>query len=169
MLHESCIRECYELARRAVAAGNHPFGALLVHGGRIVLRAQNTVDTDRDCTRHAELNLVSAACRTLEPAALHDATLYTSTEPCAMCAGAIYWARIPRIVFGVSVAGLASVTDGSLAVPCREILRRARRPVEITGPMLEPEGLRIHREFWQTRRRQHGADNEGTDAGARSR
>ena len=74
--------------------GDHPFGALLVKDGEVVLTAVNTVNTDHDNTRHAELNLVSQAMRQFDADFLADCVLYTSTEPCAMCAGAIYWAGI---------------------------------------------------------------------------
>ena len=77
-----------ELARRARENGNHPFGALLVDArGVVVLEAENSVLTESDCTNHAELNLVRAASRMFDQASLRDCTLYTSTEPCAMCAG----------------------------------------------------------------------------------
>ena len=78
--HERLIRECYALARSAVEIGNHPFGALLAKDGEVILTAENTVHSDGDVTRHAELNLVSRAARELDPETLSQCTLYTSTE-----------------------------------------------------------------------------------------
>ena len=98
--HEHFMRQAIRLAEEAAAAGNHPFGALLVADGQVLQTAHNTVLTDRDATRHAELNLVSAAYRRFGRELLAHSTLYTSLEPCPMCAGAIYWAGIPTVVYG---------------------------------------------------------------------
>jgi len=144
---ERMIRRCLELAQEAVAAGSHPFGALLARGDDVILEGRNTVGDD-GVTGHAELNLVRESITRLGRDALADCTLYTSTEPCAMCAGAIYWARIPRVVFGCSVHGLAAVTDGSLELPCREVFAHGAREVEVVGPVLEDEALEVHRRFW---------------------
>lgn len=144
------MRRCFELARAAVAAGSHPFGALLARGDEMLMEARNTVAVD-GVTGHAELNLVRRALAELGRDALGACTLYTSTEPCAMCAGAIYWARIPRVVFGCSVAGLHSVTRGTLCLPCREVFAHGDRAVEVRGPVLEGEALAVHRAFWPQR------------------
>ena len=142
------LRLAVEIATESRASGNHPFGALLVHEGRVVLRAENTVTTERDVTRHAELNLVSRACQELAPEVLAACTLYTSTEPCAMCSGAIAWARIPTMVYGCSAEGLQRISGEAFLVPCREILGRGNPPVSVVGPLLEAEGLAIHASFW---------------------
>ena len=82
------LRRAIEVARQAREHGNHPFGALLVeHRGNVVLEAENTVRTDKDVTAHAETNLMRMASARFEPDFLERCTLYTSTEPCAMCAG----------------------------------------------------------------------------------
>jgi tRNA(Arg) A34 adenosine deaminase TadA len=144
------VRRCIELARQAVAAGSHPFGALLARGDEVLLEAHNTVATGGP-TAHAELNLVRQALAELGRDALLDCCLYTSTEPCAMCAGAIYWARIPRVVFACSVEGLHRITDGTLRLPCREVFASGGRAVEVCGPILEQESLEVHRAFWTGR------------------
>ncbi len=146
--HEIFIRKTYALARSAVEKGNHPFGALLVVDGEIILTAENTVNTAHDPTRHAELNLVSRAARQFAAEMLARSTLYTSTEPCAMCTGAIFWTGIPAIVFGCAAETLGQIAGGSLVVPSREILGRGQRPTKVTGPILEAEGAEIHRGFW---------------------
>ena len=90
-----------EQARLARVAGNHPFGAVLVDAdGAVVLSAQNTVVTGSDVTGHAESNLVRLASTTIGRD-LQGYALYTSTEPCAMCAGAIYWAGITKVVYAL--------------------------------------------------------------------
>ena len=151
--HEPFIRRCVALAEEAVRRGNAPFGALLVADGQVRLTACNEVVTTSDSTRHAELALVSDACRRLDAAVLAGSTLYSSTEPCVMCCGAIYWSRIPRVVFGCSAGALGALAGGSLVVPSRELFARGLRRVEVVGPLLESEALRVHREYWST----HGA------------
>ncbi len=99
---QSFIRQAIAVARRARTNGNHPFGALLVGpDGEVVAEAENHVVSQRDPTRHAELVLVSDVARNWPADFLSKSTLYTSTEPCAMCAGAIYWAGIGRVVYGL--------------------------------------------------------------------
>jgi tRNA(Arg) A34 adenosine deaminase TadA len=99
-----------EQARLARAAGNHPFGAVLADAeSTVVLSAQNTVVTESDVTGHAESNLVRLASRSLGRD-LRGHALYTSTEPCAMCAGAIYWAGISKVVFALAESELRALT-----------------------------------------------------------
>jgi tRNA(Arg) A34 adenosine deaminase TadA len=107
--HEEYIKRTYQLAKSAQEKGNHPFGALLVIDCRIVFTAENSVITDNDITRHAELNLVSKVTRELDPEPLSQSILYTSTEPCAMCTGAIFWAGISNIVYGCSSVVLGEI------------------------------------------------------------
>ncbi len=150
---EQHLLAAIELARRSRENGNHPFGALLADAtGVVVLEAENSVVTERDCTNHAELNLVRAASRRLAEATLAASTLYTSTEPCAMCAGAIYWSGIGRVVFALSGAALTALVEGGqelgLALSCREVFSHGGRPVEVSGPHLEEQGRAVHEGFW---------------------
>ena len=92
------VKRSYELAKNAVAHGNYPFGALLVHEGKIVAEFENETTTSGDVTKHAETGLIANASKKLTRKILSECTLYTSTEPCLMCSGAIYWARIPKFV-----------------------------------------------------------------------
>jgi tRNA(Arg) A34 adenosine deaminase TadA len=147
--HESFIRQTYTLARQAMQRGDHPFGALLVHQGEVVLTAKNSVNSQQDLTRHAELNLVSQSGRQFRDEFLSQCTLYTSTEPCVMCAGAIYWTGIRRVVYGCSAAALGRVTGGQLLIPCRRIFEQGKQPTQVIGPILEEEGFEIHRQFWR--------------------
>src|SRR5687768_14770951 len=102
---ERWLRAAIIVARQAMTAGNAPFGAVLVAAdGRLLLEAGNTVLTSGDATGHAELNLIREATQRLDPATLAGATLYASTEPCPMCAGAVFWSGIGRVVFGLSSA-----------------------------------------------------------------
>lgn len=139
----------YELARAAVDRGNHPFGALLVKDGVVLAECENEVVTSRDVTRHAETGLVSKASAELDAATLAASTLVTSTEPCVMCCGAIHWAGIGAIVFGVRAEEMMSTFNGTYrGIPCREVFSRLNPDVVIHGPVMESEGLEIHRGFW---------------------
>jgi tRNA(Arg) A34 adenosine deaminase TadA len=148
------MRRALGLARQARDHGNHPFGALLTDpAGRVLLEAENSVVTASDCTGHAELNLVRQASINLDGDALASATLYTSTEPCAMCAGAIYWAGVSRVVFGLRESELPALTgtdqrNQTLTLPCREVFARGQRPIEVIGPLLEDEARAVHEGFW---------------------
>src|SRR5713226_1852342 len=148
------LRRAIELARQARDHGNHPFGALLVdENGNVVLEAENTVLTDKDVTAHAETNLMRMASARFEPAFLERCTVYTSTEPCAMCAGAIFWGNVRRVVFGLSQEQIRSITNGNpenmqLAILSREIFERGDHPVELSGPHLPRESSAVHDGFW---------------------
>jgi tRNA(Arg) A34 adenosine deaminase TadA len=148
------MRRAIGLAQRARERGNHPFGALIADAaGAVRLEAENTVVTAADCTGHAELNAIRRASALLDPDVLAGATLYTSTEPCAMCAGAIYWAGLARVVFGLREGELRGLTGDSsanptLALPCREVFARGQRPIEVIGPLLEEEARAVHAGFW---------------------
>ncbi|WP_353814795.1 nucleoside deaminase [Agromyces sp. SYSU T00266] len=147
------LRRCVELARAARERGDHPFGSVVVTADGRVVEGMNTVVTRRDPTGHAETNVVRAAAASLDQAELSTATLYTSTEPCAMCSGAIYWSGIPRVVFALSEAGLREIVaeqEGvpTLSLPSREVFARGGRPVEVVGPADLPEAAAVHDGFW---------------------
>lgn len=146
--NESFLAQAIELARQARSAGNHPFGALLVLDGRVVLTAQNTFFTDGDPTAHAETNLVAAAVRQLSRDQIRRSVLYTSCEPCAMCVGKMYWAGIRSIVFALPSEALAAMAGGDFLVPCRELLARASEPVRVVGPLLLEDARAVHVGFW---------------------
>lgn len=152
MRDEQFLRRAIELARQSREHGNHPFGALLVVDGHEALTAENTVNTERNPTSHAETNLIQKAVRELSPDELARATLYTSCEPCAMCTGAIYWAGVRRVVYALSSQELARLAGGDFLVPCRELFNRARETVEVTGPLLFEEAVKVHEGYWNQRR-----------------
>ncbi len=148
--HEDLARQAIELARQARLAGNHPFGALLVIDGEVVLTAQNTVFTDRDPTAHAETNLVARAIQHFSPDQIRRSILYTSCEPCAMCVGKMYWAGIRAVAYALPASELAMLAGSDFLVPCRELFSRAGEPVTITGPLLVDEAREVHLRFWSS-------------------
>lgn len=101
--HERFIRLAIELSVSAVEHGNHPFGACLVSkDGEVLLKVENTcLSPQPDCTRHAELNLISLATQKFDRDTLSECTLYTSCEPCLMCTGAFRWSGIRKLVYGL--------------------------------------------------------------------
>ena len=152
--HDPLIRRAIELAQVAKDAGNHPFGALLVDAdGKVLLEAQNTVTTERDATGHAETNLVRKASKKYDRDFLASCTLYTSTEPCVMCSGAIYWANIRRVVYGLRESELLRMTgdnpeNPTLSLPAHEVFKHGQYEIEVVGPVLEEEAKRVHGSFW---------------------
>lgn len=148
------IRGSFAVAGNARAHGSHPFGALLVDdNGSLLLEAENTVVTSRDCTAHAETNLVRKTCLRYGAEFLAGCTFYASTEPCPMCAGAIYWANIRRVVYGLSESALYNLvgeeSEGKLLLPCREVFARGGKTIEVLGPLLEEEARQAHLGFWK--------------------
>lgn len=115
-----------------------------------MLEAENTVNTASDVTRHAELNLVSQACQTLSAEDRARATLYTSTEPCAMCAGAIYWAGIKSVVYACPASTLAEIAGPSLQCHADDVFNGAIDAPVLKGPMLEGQAAEQHLNYWST-------------------
>src|SRR3989337_1767291 len=104
------LKTAISVAWRAREHGNHPFGAVLVdEHHQVLLEAENTVTTGRDSTGHAETNLVRLATQQFSPEQLARCTLYASTEPCAMCAGAIFWSQIGKVVYALSEIDLYAI------------------------------------------------------------
>ena len=147
-VHYTFIRRAIELAQSAVDKGNHPFGALLVLNGEIILEAENMVNTEHDATSHAEPNLVKLAAKTFAPEILSQAILYTSTEPCMMCCGGIYWAGISHVVYACGETALAQYAGDDFLVPSRELFAHGIRPMRIEGPILEDEAALLHANYW---------------------
>lgn len=149
------LRRCIDLAREARAGGNEPFGSILVDAhGTVLAERANTTGTG-DVTGHPELALAAWASVNLTPEQRAGATLYTSCESCAMCAGGQYWAGIGRLVFAVSGAQLVELVGASVPVldlPSREVFARGNRRVEVEGPCEEllAEGLALFEGVWPT-------------------
>ena len=148
------LRRSFDVARRALTHGNHPFGAILVdHNRNVLIESENGYMPSHDGTAHAERLLATQACTMLSPDILRTATLYSSAEPCAMCAGAIYWAGIGRLVYGLSEHRLRGVTGNhpenpTLDLPCREVFGSGQRSTEVVGPLLEDEAEAVHAGVW---------------------
>jgi tRNA(Arg) A34 adenosine deaminase TadA len=147
------LHRAIDVARRAREHGNHPFGAVLTdEQSNVLLESENTVITGNDCTGHAELNLMRLASRQYSFGVLSRCTLYSSTEPCPMCAGAIFWGGVGRVVYALSEEGLYAMTGNSpdkLLLSCRDVFARGGRPTEVLGPAIEEEARKVHEGFWE--------------------
>lgn len=141
------------MAQQSRAAGRHPFSSLIVLDGKVIAESQSMKTGNTDATNHSEMRVLREASAVHTPPVLARATLYASTEPCAMCAGAAYWAGIGRLVYGFGEAPLRALTGGhawnpTLALPCRELFERGSRAIEVVGPYLEEEAAVPHQGFW---------------------
>lgn len=132
---ERFMRMALREAEKAADENEIPIGAVIVCQGRVLSRAHNMTETLCDVTAHAEMQAITAAANTLGGKYLTGCTLYVTVEPCPMCAGAIGWAQIPRIVYGCPDAKRgyreyaprafhpkATVTDGVLCDECRQLM-----------------------------------------------
>lgn len=144
------LRYTLMVARRSREHGNRPFGAVLVSSrGRILLEAENTQDVTHDCTGHAETRLLAQASRQFTRSLLAHCTLYVNAEPCPMCAGAIFWSGVGRVVFGLGSSRLQELVgerSEQLREHCAELLARGTHPVEVIGPLIEDEAAQVFRE-----------------------
>ena len=142
------VERTIRLAEESVEAGNTPFGALLVVDGEVVAEARNETRTEADVTAHPELTLARWAARELDPAERAACTMYASTEPCPMCATAIHYAGIGRVVFGVDGETLGELSGGVVPIPCEEVIRRADGDTTVEGPIAVEAAMAVHDDFF---------------------
>ena len=135
--------------------GNRPFGAVVVaEDGRLLAEAYCNTGETGDCTGHAETNVVRKLTPHVDRATLAGATLYSSAEPCVMCAGAIFWSNIGRVVYGIDAVRLrafrgerAEQRDAELS--CRDVFSASPHPIECIGPALVEESSASHAGAWK--------------------
>ena len=153
---EGFLRWAIDVSKRSRANGNHPFGAIFVDSaGNVLAEAENSVVTTGDLIGHAETNLAREIGLTLTAEQIAGGTVYASCEPCAMCAGAMYWAGVNRLVYGMNEADLMPFDEGErnenatmTGVGCRAVLASGQRHIEVSGPHLVEEALQAHHGFW---------------------
>ncbi len=149
------LRRANAIAQQAAIEGRHPFGATLVAADHeTILMQQGNIDS----VNHAESTLARRAAAELSPEQLWQTTLYTTVEPCAMCAGTQYWANIGRLVYAMSEKQLLAYTGNhpenpTMELPSREVFARGQKPIDIIGPVDEmiAEVAAAHVSFWQQR------------------
>ena len=146
--HRTWMKRALQEAERAYEEGEVPVGAVIVRGERLVGRGHNQVEQLQDPTAHAEQLAITAACETLDSKHLTDCTMYVTLEPCPMCAGAIVWARLKRIVFGAfdekagAVSTLFNIPQDA----------RLNHRAEVISGVLDNESAAILRSFFRRRR-----------------
>ncbi|MDO9631234.1 MAG: nucleoside deaminase [Humidesulfovibrio sp.] len=146
--HEPFIRQAFELAVSAGKHGNHTFGAVLVHQGKVILTSENTVCTDNDVSRHAEINLLVNARRKFPSDVVRSSTVYTSAAPCPFCSAALAARGISRIVYGVSYEAFNRVFGTKeVLLPCDSLYRQLHKELTFIGPVLEGEGLLVFKHW----------------------
>ncbi len=154
--HMDYLRRAIEISRRARANGNTPFGALLVDkDGSIIMEQGNIEITEKLCTGHAEATLAARASHEYPKDFLWNCTLYTTAEPCAMCSGAIYWANIGRVVYGMTERRLLQLTGSNeqnptFDLPCRDVFSKGQKDITVLGPFpeIEEEAAKVHEGYW---------------------
>lgn len=154
--NEYYLRRCIQVSRESCEHGNTPFGALLTDkDGNILMEQENIEITQRDATGHAETALVRRASHEYSRAFLKDCTLYTTAEPCAMCSGAIYWAGIGRVVYGMTERRLLQLTGSNeqnptFDLPCRDVFARGQKDIKVEGPFpeVEEEAAEVNKGYW---------------------
>lgn len=142
--HEAHMRRAFELAREATNRGDRPYGSVLIRDDAVVMADSNRVLTEDDVRRHPELHLAYRACRELDPDERAATVMYTSTEPCPMCAGGMATAGFGRVVYSVGGDELPDFGHDEPSVRSATILNDI---TEVAGPVLNDEGRRIHHEF----------------------
>ena len=156
------LRTAIAASREASRRGDEPYGATLAdERGALLLSAGNTQVTGRDCTGHAETNLLREATRRFDAESLARCTVYASGEPCPMCAGAIYWSGVRRVVFALDLArmqALAGPGADELLLGCRDVLVHGMHRVEVLGPALADEAAAVLEAHYsgRTRNSEHG-------------
>ena len=151
----TALRRADAVARRAMAMGRHPFGALLLApDGDTVLAEQGNIDT----VNHAESTLARTAAANYPGAYLAQCMLVTTFEPCAMCAGTQYWAHIGRLVYGMAERDLLAITGNhaenpTLDLPCREVFAHGQKAIQTIGPVADgvEEIAALHHDCWARR------------------
>lgn len=142
--HDSHLRRTFALAREAAERGDRPFGSVLVRDDAVTMADSNRVLTEDDIRRHPELHLAYRACRELPPADRAETVMYTSTEPCPMCATGMTKAGFGRVVYSVGSDELAEFTGSEPSIRSAAILDGVS---EVLGPVLNDEGRQVHRDF----------------------
>ncbi len=148
-IEQQHLQRAIALADDAVARGNAPFGAVLTLNDEVLLETENTVYSNMDVTQHAEMNIVTSdVFRKLSPQQRALATVFCSTEPCPMCATAMWLAGIRRVVFACSTRSVEQIIRDGVFLESRAIFAHASTPVKVIGPVFEDEALQTHRDYW---------------------
>ncbi|MCL2578676.1 MAG: nucleoside deaminase [Oscillospiraceae bacterium] len=151
------LRRVIEICKEARESGNNPFGCLLADAAGNILMEQGNeeVSLNGDCTAHAEALLMRKASQVYTKDEMQKLTLYSCAEPCCMCAGAMYWGNLGRLVYIGRESELKKATgddarNPTLNLPVRAVFASGQKDMEIVGPILElePDFMKCHEGFW---------------------
>jgi guanine deaminase len=135
-------------ARDGIAAGQSPFGAIIVRDGGVVASTHNTVWRDTDPTAHAEMNCIRAAASALKLIDLAGCEMYSTCEPCPMCLSAIHWSKIDRVVFGATIADAALAGFNELQVDAKVLAEMGQSRLKVESGLLREECARLF-DLWK--------------------
>ncbi len=134
----------FELAKQAKGLGDGPFGALVVdENDQIIARAGNTTNSENSVTYHAEINAIQQAEYNRGKGKLKGCTLISSAEPCPMCASAIVWSGLSKVVYGVSISAMEEIGIKQIDIPSSAILEKSDHEIQVNGPLFEEEALLV--------------------------
>jgi guanine deaminase len=136
-----------EKTREGIAAGQSPFGSIIVKDGKVVASTHNTVWKDTDPTAHAEVNCIRSAAKALGTIDLSGCTLYSTCEPCPMCLAAIHWSKIDRVVFGATIGDADAAGFSELHVAATDLARMGGSPLVIEDGVLRDECVALFEEW----------------------
>jgi tRNA(Arg) A34 adenosine deaminase TadA len=155
-LDQYFLRFTFEMAWKSASEGMDPFAAILTKAGKLVATSADKCISYSDPTAHAELVVISEFCRHEKRISLEDYTLYANVEPCIMCSGAIHWARLGRLVFGLEQSGLQKVSGGQLKPSADALINLGKERTQVFGPFLEEEALKVFEAFpFQSKKERH--------------
>ncbi len=146
-MDEKFMRFAIEKAKKGIKSGQTPFGACIVRNGLVISCAHNIVWKDTDITAHAEICAIRDACKRLKKVDLSGCVIYSTCEPCPMCFGAIHWAGINKIIYGVKIKDAKGFGFNELCISSKKLRQMAASKIEITGGLLRTENLKLF-EIW---------------------
>ncbi|OUL23584.1 nucleoside deaminase [Nostoc sp. 106C] len=131
------------LALTEAKKGDAPYGAVIVKDNEVVAVGHNTVRRDNDPSAHAEINVTRSLTAKLKNPSLEGYSIYTTGEPCPMCATACIWTGISEIVYGASIQDLISVNQSQINISCEEVIAKSFRNIKVTKGILKTECLKL--------------------------
>ncbi len=144
---EQFMRQAMAVARKGIRKGQTPFGACIVHKGKVVALNHNQVWHTTDITAHAEIQAIRNACRKLKTVSLADCVIYSTCEPCPMCFSASHWAGIKKIYFGADIHDAHKAGFNELFIPAQKMKRDGKSPALVYGGLLKEENAALLQEW----------------------
>ncbi|HTL48927.1 MAG TPA: nucleoside deaminase [Verrucomicrobiae bacterium] len=149
-MQKKFMRLAMEKAREGIRKGQTPFGACIVKDDKVIACEHNVVWKSTDITAHAEVHALRKACEKLKQIDLTGCDIYSTCEPCPMCFSALHWARVSRIFYGATIADAKSIGFNELRLSNRQIKSLGKSRIQIIGPFMRSECLRLFKGFNET-------------------